>query len=227
MRMNPLAAYLLKELKRQPSIDNRKAQEYEDALSEFGYWILSRPVRCPLERMPSTNIACECEYMESFKSAAQPDEDTRYNVMVDVYAEPYAINSEVSMSWKSSTIFAEVMQSNPPRLVVKFQRAHDGSEQFEWGVVSYIPVLSMIGYIVELQGCLSRGEWMPECDQPALVVTYDPTDRSFATFVHRDVPATPIVGMLEIIKTMLVDSRMAQHAGAQNRILGPDGKSAK
>jgi hypothetical protein len=121
--------------------------------------------------------------------------------------------------------FAETMATNPPRMVVLFQRGHDGSEQFQWGVVGSIPILTLIGAIAQAQADLLGGDWMPECDKPALVITWVATDRTTYRFIHPDIPAEPLVGMLETIKSMLVASRMAQHAGA-NRILGPDGKPA-
>ena len=122
--------------------------------------------------------------------------------------------------------FAEVMANNPPRLVVQFRR-HDGGDQFQWGIVGHMPVLSLIGNITKIQRDLCVGEWIPGCDQPVLVIAYDPTDGNFWQFVSSDISAESLVGMLEVIKAMLVNSRMAQHAGAnqvtnQRSILGPD-----
>lgn len=122
------------------------------------------------------------------------------------------------------TDFAELMQTNPPRMVVMFNRAQDGSEQFQWGVVGAIPILTLIGHIVQVQADMCAGDWIPECDeQPALVIVWNNEDRTLSHYKHPDIPAAPLVGMLETIKTMLVDSRMAQHAAA-NRILGPDAR---
>ena len=128
--------------------------------------------------------------------------------------------------------FAEVMSTNPPRLVVMFRRGVGGEEQFQWGVVSSIPILSLIGAIIEVQTDLSRGEWIPECDSdppgdhpPSLVIAWDAVEGEFLQFVNRDIPRRPLVGMLETIKAMLVDSRLAQNAAAQQtRILGVDGQ---
>lgn len=115
-----------------------------------------------------------------------------------------------------------IERHNPPRLVVRFQLDPAGNEQFEWGVVGDIPVLSLIGHVSRVQAGLCGGEWLPEADGvAALVVTYDTAARSFRTFSARDIPAGPLAGMLEVIKSLLVGSRMAQHAGAnRTRVLG-------
>ena len=121
--------------------------------------------------------------------------------------------------------FSEVMIGNPPRFVVLFQRGHDGSEEFRWGVLGNIPILTLIGYLVHVQADIVNDEWMPECDEPALVITWHEEDHSLRHFLHPDIPRDPLVGMLETIKGLLVNSRLAQHAAAQQtRLLGPDGQ---
>lgn len=121
--------------------------------------------------------------------------------------------------------YAETVSSNPPRMVVMFRRAQDGAEQYEWGVIGSMPILTLIGYIGRIQTELVNGGWIPECDNPvpALVIAFD--GRELSHFVHPDIPTDSLAGMLEVIKSMLVGSRMGQHAGAQRAtILGPDGK---
>lgn len=123
--------------------------------------------------------------------------------------------------------FDETMKTDPTRLVVLFRIMEDGSEQFQWGVVGSMPLLSLIGYIGRVQADLVNGAWSPECggdpDQ-ALVVAWDEADRSLTHFTHPDVPAYPLAGMLETIKSMLVMSKLGQSAGAQKvQLLGPDG----
>ena len=123
--------------------------------------------------------------------------------------------------------YEEVIATNPPRLVVLFQRGRDGGEQFQWGVVGGIPVLTMVGYIARVQADLIAGGWVPECthDVPALVIAWDAQHRELSHFVHPDIPTDSLVGMLEMVKSMLVASRMGQHTAAQKvEILGPDGK---
>lgn len=125
--------------------------------------------------------------------------------------------------------FEETMQSNPPRLVVQFQLGKDGSENFQWGIVGQIPMLSLIGGISAVQSCLTDNRWMPECtgEQPALVITWDAEHREMSCFLHNDIPTLPLSGMLEVIKSMLTASRTAQHMGAsrvESSVLGLDGR---
>ena len=125
--------------------------------------------------------------------------------------------------------FAEVLATNPSRLVVTFRRGPDGSEQFQWGVVGNIPILSLIGHILEVQRELIQYEYIPECDAegqpPALVIVWDVSEQTFKDYKHPAIPNVSLVGMLEVIKGLLVTSRMAQHMAAQQtRIVGPDGR---
>mgnify|MGYP001587427900 FL=1 len=53
--------------------------------------------------------------------------------------------------------FTECMETNPPRLVVQYKHGHDGEEQFEWGIVGNMPLLSLIGRIFGIQADLSDG----------------------------------------------------------------------
>jgi hypothetical protein len=125
--------------------------------------------------------------------------------------------------------FTETMSTNPPRLVVMFQRGDDGSERFQWGVVGSIPILSVIGSIARVQADLVGGLWIQECDneQPALVIAWDRVTRTLEYYLHPDIPTLPLVGMLETIKAMLVASRLGQQVGSQKiegNVLGLDGK---
>ena len=128
--------------------------------------------------------------------------------------------------------FIDAMVNNPPRLVVQFNRNHKGEEQFQWGIVAdrTIPPLSLIGAVCKVQHDLCREEWMPETDETsqALVIIYDAHQKDFTYFCHRDIPVEPLNGMLEVIKSMLTASRMAQHIGANKvPILGPDGRQMR
>lgn len=123
--------------------------------------------------------------------------------------------------------FAEVMADNPVRLVVEYQRQADGSDGFQWGIVGNVPIISLIGAISKVCHDLCVGEWSPDMDgtPPALVMVYDQRSREFTYFKHPDIPVDPLVGMLDVIKAMLVDSRLAQqHAAQKVPILGPDGR---
>lgn len=131
----------------------------------------------------------------------------------------------------SPTNFAEAMANNPPRLVVMFRHGEDGSEQFQWGVVGSIPVLTLIGAITRVQAelpLLEPGDLRRDTRESALVMAWDPATRIIDWFVHPDIPVDPLVGILETLKSALVDSRLAQQAAAQRTsIVGPDGKPIK
>lgn len=92
--MNPLAAYFLKVMKAEPSIETRRYEEYEAALQDMGYWVLTRPIAFDVQDMPSTSIQRQCKYLETFRSFAGDEDDPLYAVAVDVYADP-KVASEV------------------------------------------------------------------------------------------------------------------------------------
>lgn len=51
--------------------------------------------------------------------------------------------------------FAELMQANPPRLVV--QCSSERGEQFQWGITGSMPVLNLFGRILGPDGQPMRG----------------------------------------------------------------------
>lgn len=111
------------------------------------------------------------------------------------------------------------------RMVIQFQRARDGSEQYQWGIVGTIPILTLIGQICHVQAELTDSEWIPEWEgDKALVVVWDAVDKTMSHYKHPDIPPDSLLGMLEIIKIALVSSRIAQHNAANQVILGPDGR---
>jgi hypothetical protein len=112
--------------------------------------------------------------------------------------------------------------SDTPRLVVLYRIGEDGNEQFQWGVVGSIPLLSLIGAIVRAQNELQFRE--PLCDEPAFVIVWDNEKRIAYWKVNKDIPIEPLLGMLETIKATLVASRIGQQQAAQQtQILGPNG----
>ena len=120
--------------------------------------------------------------------------------------------------------FAETVRADTPRLVVQFRRGPGGDEQFEWGVVGNIPVLTLIGGVADAQRELMDYGHLPDAGgAPALVIAWDGDTKLFDYFVHPDVPRKPLVGMLEIVKAALVMSRMGQRASSQV-VLGPNGR---
>ena len=125
--------------------------------------------------------------------------------------------------------FAELLQTNPPRLVIKFRYAGDGSEQFEWGIEGKMPLLSIIGKLLEVQHCLWADPHDDEydCPEQAVVIMWDASTSTFRWFIHKDTPVDAMNGMLETVKMALMQARAVQHAAAQRMqspILGPDGR---
>lgn len=127
--------------------------------------------------------------------------------------------------------FQELMAVNAPRLVVLHRRGGDGTDHFQWGVVGNIPILTLIGYLIKVQNELVADDvYMPECDQAALVIVWDEEHNELAHYKHASIPNEPLAGMLEVIKTALTMSRVAQHSAAQKvqpPILGPDGRPVR
>lgn len=125
------------------------------------------------------------------------------------------------------TRFVDSVSQETPRLVVMFRRGEDGKDdQFQWGVIGQIPMLSLIGAIVRVQGELYFRS-PNECPEQALVIIYDSVTKAFDWFVHPDVPVDAMAGMLEAIKFTITASRMAQQKANQQVILGPDGLPIK
>jgi hypothetical protein len=130
--------------------------------------------------------------------------------------------------------FDQVMQNNPARVVITFQRDPTGNEQFQWGIVGKAPVLSIIGGIIKAQVQLQTSQLddgamdlsaSRYCEPMAFVLVWDEGLRRTNWYVNKDIPCDPLVGMLETVKITLVGSRIAQHAAAQQvRILGPTGE---
>lgn len=121
--------------------------------------------------------------------------------------------------------FSEAMATNPSRLVVLFRHDECGQEQFTWGIVGTLPTITLIGYLTRVQAGLAHrwAEPRQDCDQSALVVAW--TDGKFSWFVHPDIPVDSLVGMLDLIKAYLVDSKLAEQASAaQTGLVDKNGK---
>lgn len=120
--------------------------------------------------------------------------------------------------------FREAMETNPARLVVQWRQAQGGRDEYQWGIVGDLPVLSVIAKLVEVQAKLVGGEWVSECDDdlPALVLVL--SSDGLETYLDRRIPSDSLCGMLEIIKAMLVNSRLAMMQAANKvQLYGPDG----
>lgn len=124
----------------------------------------------------------------------------------------------------------QLVTENPryPRLVVMHLRNQDGSSRgLNWGVCGGFPVMAMIGMLTRIQMELQLGltDRVPEpCSVEALAVLYDPQENKFQWFVHPDIPVDPLVGYIDLIKSTMASSHMAQGvARDQTCLLGPDG----
>ncbi len=121
--------------------------------------------------------------------------------------------------------FTDTVQPNTPRLVVTYTN-NNGVDQFQWGVVGGIPLLSLVGGIVKVQANLGY-DGNDDCPECALVMAWN-SHRKFDWFVHPDIPVDALVGMLETIKLTIVSSKMGQQAAAQQvQVLGPDGQPVR
>ena len=125
--------------------------------------------------------------------------------------------------------FNDVVRADTPRLVVMYRRDERGQEQFQWGMVGSMPLMTLIGYIVRVQGemCLAEPSDGRECPQPALVVAWDAPSGGFEWFVSPDMPTDATVGMLETGKVTLLGTHLARQAANQQVILGPDGNPVR
>lgn len=119
--------------------------------------------------------------------------------------------------------FIEKVRQDTPRMVVLFKDDGPGQEKFSWGIVGNMPAVTLIGAIHRVQCELFTvpGE---ECPDPALVVTWDEPTNTMDWYVHSSIPVEPLVGMLEIIKLILVNTKMGQQVASA--VLGPDGRPA-
>lgn len=124
--------------------------------------------------------------------------------------------------------FSEIVNNDTPRLVVMFRRPAPDQEQFQWGMIGKMPVITAVGYITRVQAELRLSDSDHNCDEMALVIAWHcPTIRNcidgtetklppqFDYFVHPNIPVDSLVGMLETIKAALVGSSMAQQARNQ------------
>lgn len=117
------------------------------------------------------------------------------------------------------------IQQDTPQLVVLY-KFEGGQDRYQWGVTKGIPVDHLIGRIVRVQTELpyiepSDGHYCPES---TLVIAWD-KDKKSHWFIHDRIPIDSIIGMLEMIKTTLVGSQLAQKQVTQKVCLvGVDGR---
>ncbi len=128
-------------------------------------------------------------------------------------------------------------QSKPlAGLEIKFLRGPDGQEQFGWQVLPPVPMMTMTGCIVRVQGYLSTGifvhDWQATSDNKVSMLWDDGTKR-FQILIDPSIPTDSLVGFLELVKTTLVATQMVQMQQQQRtqmarpangRLFGPDGQ---
>lgn len=117
----------------------------------------------------------------------------------------------------NTSVFDATVNNDTPRLVVLMDIKPNGEERFQWGVVHNIPLLSLIGSVTELQFKMTSDEWINKCPQVAAVIAW--IDGKFEYFAHPTIITSACVGMLEIIKSTLVDTQLARRAANQQIIL--------
>lgn len=117
--------------------------------------------------------------------------------------------------------FTKLMEGNPPRLMVRHRKDESGQDQFEWGITGGMPVLDLIGFLAKFQ----RVEGTIQDEVRALVIIWIPEMNDFEWFIHRNMPENGTLGVVESIKSLLIDSRNAQAVTSKRvEILGPTGQ---
>ena len=122
----------------------------------------------------------------------------------------------------------QLVQAGAPQFRVMFQLGSDGQEQFQWGMTkNAMPVLSAIGALVRAVAelpLLEPGDARHSITEQHFVLAWDAATRATYWFLGPDIPLDPLLGILETIKGLLVDSQLAQRAASnQTRLFGPDG----
>lgn len=121
--------------------------------------------------------------------------------------------------------FSETVTESTPRLEVRYKLI-DGNDQYEWGIVSNIPLLSLIGGItrsqVELHACDRQPDQNNRCAESKFILAWYEEYKSFNWYVNPDIPTDSLIGMLETIKLAIVMSIQARRAAAQQYLVLPN-----
>lgn len=119
------------------------------------------------------------------------------------------------------------INQDTPRFVVTYKN-EDGHESFNWGMTGQLPILQLLGTIVEVQHYLTAARldpWNTYEDHPecALIITI--SDKNIQWYIHKKMPPLSLCGMLEMIKVALIGINAQQQAQQQQKtmIFGPDG----
>lgn len=105
--------------------------------------------------------------------------------------------------------FQQVMEKKPPHVIVKYIRGETREQdQYSYGVHGSIPLAQLVGYIIRVQAELVFRNPDP-CDEGLCVIAFDPHTNKMQWFVDSKIPVDPLVGTLELVKCILIDSQMA------------------
>lgn len=119
--------------------------------------------------------------------------------------------------------FADVVKQDTARIVIKCER-NGGKEQFQWGMVGKMQLLTVVGFITRTQAELITHDRSEEpCLEMALVIA-ETGPGVFEWFIHPDMPVDSTIGMLETIKITLLGTQMAQQTANRQLLLGPNGQ---
>jgi hypothetical protein len=121
--------------------------------------------------------------------------------------------------------YAEALRKNLPRMQVTYTQGETRDKDiYAWGIHTGIPTDQLIGYIVRIQAELSFRN-PDKADDCALVIFFDPATRKMSWFVDPIIPIDVLVGTLELIKTILIDTKIGQMAAqSATGLIGIDGK---
>lgn len=121
------------------------------------------------------------------------------------------------------SMFADVVKQDTARIVIKCER-NGGKEQFQWGMVGKMQLLTVVGFITRTQAELITHDRSEEpCPEMALVIA-ETGPGVFEWFIHPDMPVDSTIGMLETIKITLLGTQMAQQTANRQLLLGPNGQ---
>ena len=117
-----------------------------------------------------------------------------------------------------------------PHLIVKF-RSVNGEEQFEWGVTAGIPMMGLLGAVIRTQVFLNLEYQSTYDNRPyipgALILEWNDKEREFGFVCDPDIPIDPLIGMLEVIKSVIlanITKSAEANKNMQRLIIGIDGR---
>lgn len=113
--------------------------------------------------------------------------------------------------------FQQVMSKKPPHVVIKYTRGETRElDTYGYGVNGQMPLNQLVGFITRVQAELAFRN--PDlCDDGLCIIAWDGNKMQW--FVDSKIPVDALVGTLELVKCILVDSQMsAIMEAAQTRV---------